>query len=185
MKTSLSALIKGDLVFFKNQLWKILTLSHSKLGRGRGLVKVGLKNLQTKQSLTQVFRSDEEFEKIQVENKELIFLYQKSNEYFFMDQNDFKEIKVSGDNIEAAAFLFEGMNVKAKECDNEIVAIELPAKIEAEITKTVPGVKGNSKESADKAAFLSNGTQIQVPLFIKEGERVIIDQNGKYLSRAG
>jgi len=183
MKISLGELAKNDLIILKNQPWKILTLSHSKLGRGRGLVKVGLKNLQTKQSLSQVFRSDEEFEKIQVENKELIFLYQKDDEYYFMDQDDFKEIKANADKIDTPTLLFEGMNVKAKEWKDEIVSIELPTKIEAEIAKTEPGVKGNTKEATTKTAFLKNGTQIQVPLFIKEGEKIIVDQNGKYLGR--
>jgi len=184
MKTSLAELIKNDLIIFKNQPWKILTLSHSKLGRGHGLVKVGLKNLQTKQSLSQVFRSDEEFEKIQVENKEPIFLYQKDGEYYFMDQGDFKEIKADVNKIDAPSLLFEGMSIKAKEWEGEIVSVEMPPKIEVEIAKTEPGIKGNTKEATTKTAFLKNGTQIQVPLFIKEGEKIIVNQNGEYLNRA-
>lgn len=183
MKISISDLQKSDLIIFKDQPWRVVSLFHNKLGRGRGLVKMQLKNLKTSTNLTQVFRSDETFDKIEVENINLIYLYQKGEKFYFMNQENYQEMAVDKDKIDAPAYLLEGFNVKAKVFENEIILVELPEKITVEVAKTVPGVKGNSKESGDKAAFLSNGTQILVPLFIKENEKIIIDKSGKYIGR--
>jgi len=114
------------------------------------------------------------------------FLYKSGEDYVFMNMDDYSQVEINSVKLgNDTKFLKENLDVDIVFFEGEMLGLNLPDKIEMEVTKTEPGVKGNTTSTATKDATLETGLQIRIPLFINEGERVIIStKDGKYVSRA-
>ena len=145
-----------------------------------------IKNLKTGGVLERSFRPDEKIEDISLDYQKMQFLYKQGDKYAFMDQESYEQIEIGDDHLgENAKFLKEGLQVLVIKHAGEIIGIDLPITIELKVTYTEPGLKGDTVSSTYKPATLETGASIQVPLFIKIGDVVIIDtRTGEYQSRA-
>jgi elongation factor P len=178
-KTGLTIEVDGD-------LFTVIDFQHVKPGKGAAFVRSKLKNLRNGNTVEKTFRAGENVERAHVENKEMQYLYASGNEHAFMDTETFDQITLTSDQLEwELKFIRENMNVNIQSYQGEILGISLPTSVELKVTETEPGIKGNTATGATKNATLETGHTVQVPMFINEGDVLIIDtREGKYSSRA-
>jgi elongation factor P len=178
---------RNGLVFlYDGELYKVVEYQHHKPGKGRAFMRSKIKNLKTGGVLERSFRPDEKIEDISLDYQKMQFLYKQGDKYAFMDQESYEQIEIGDDHLgENAKFLKEGLQVLVIKHAGEIIGIDLPITIELKVTYTEPGLRGDTVSSTYKPAMLETGASIQVPLFIKIGDVVLIDtRTGEYQSRA-
>ncbi|HJN63685.1 MAG TPA: elongation factor P [Flavobacteriales bacterium] len=166
--------------------WKIESFQHVKPGKGPAFVRTKIRNLNTGRLLENTFTSGVKIEVIRIENRKYQFLYAEGNDYHLMNLDDYEQIMLQKEFIENVEFLKEGENVNVLfHADKGFpLSADLPAHVTLEITKTEPGVKGNTATNTFKPATTESGADIQVPLFINEGDKIKIDTvKGAYLER--
>jgi elongation factor P len=158
---------------------------HVKPGKGGAFVRTKLRNLRTGRVLDKTFRSGERLEEADVEDRKMQYLYQDGENLVFMDTASYDQIPISREQIgDAVKFLKENTEVGVILYKGRTLNIELPAFIEATITQTDPGLKGDTASGATKPATLETGAVVQVPLFVKEGETIRVDtRTGSYVER--
>lgn len=176
----------GMTIVYEDQLFIVLDFGHVKPGKGAAYVKAKLKNLRTGSIVEKTFNSGMKVEKAMIEKQEMQYLYANGDDYNFMNMNSFEQMDLTEKQIgEEAKFLKEGLNVFITFFEGEMLGLELPDKIEYVIDKTEPAVKGNTTNNAMKDAYMENGLKVKIPLFISEGEKIIVStKDGKYDSRA-
>ncbi len=176
----------GMTIQFEGNIYTVLEFQHVKPGKGAAFVRTKLKNLRTGSTTEYTFNSGTKVELARIERKPMQFLYATGDEYTFMNMQDYSQVEINksklGDDIK---YLKENLDVDITFFEGEMLGLSLPDKIEMEIIKTEPGVKGNTTQSALKDATIETGYEIRVPLFINEGEKILIStKDGKYVSRA-
>jgi len=166
--------------------WKIVSFQHVKPGKGPAFVRTKIRNLNTGRLLENTFTSGVKINIIRIENRTYQFLYAEGKDYHLMNNDDYEQIMLQRDFIDNVQFLKEGENVNVLfHADKGIpLSAELPAHVLLEISKTEPGMKGNTATNTFKPATTETNAEIQVPLFINEGDKVKIDTiKGIYLER--
>ena len=176
----------GMTILFEDNIYTVLEFSHVKPGKGAAFVQAKLKNLRTGSIVEKRFNSGVKLEKAMVEKKNMQFLYASGDSYNFMNMETYEQIELDKNQIgEDVEYLQEGLNVDVTFFKGELLGLILPEKIEMKITQTEPAVKGNTTNNAMKDAILETGMKVRVPLFVEEGESVIVStKDGKYVSRA-
>ena len=176
----------GMTIIVDNNLFSVIEFQHVKPGKGSAFVRTKLKNLRTGATIDHTFNAGIKVETARVEKKQMQFLYSSGEDYIFMSMDDYSQIEINKKSIgEDTKYLKENLDVEITFYKGEILGINFPDKIELTVVHTEPGVKGNTSSSAMKDATLETGYVIKVPLFINEGETVIIStKDGKYQSRA-
>ena len=175
----------GMTIEVDGNIYTILEFQHVKPGKGAAFVKMKLKNLRTGSIIEQTFNSSTKVGKAMIEKKAMQYLYNDGANYVFMDMNDYSQIELPLSQIEEESkFLTENSEVDILYYNTEMLGINLPEKVELEVVKTEPGIKGNTATTATKEAELNTGLVVRVPLFINEGDVVIVStKDGKYVSR--
>ena len=169
--------------------YQVTNYLHVKVGRGNATIKVTSRNLKTGSIEEKTFNSGATVEPISTLKKKMQFLYKTPLAASFMDPQTFEQIDVKTQILgKTLNFLKEGeladLLIWSKD-DQEVLSVELPPKIALEVKDTPPGVKGNSASNVYKDAILENGLTVKVPLFIKPGEKVLVDtRSGEYIERA-
>ncbi|KIL41122.1 elongation factor P [Gordoniibacillus kamchatkensis] len=178
-KTGLTIEVDGD-------LFTVIDFQHVKPGKGAAFVRSKLKNLRNGNIVERTFRAGENVSRAQIEHREMQFLYNTGNEYTFMDNQTYDQITLDKKQLEwEINFLKENMMIKIAQYQGEILGIQLPNSVELKVVETEPGIKGNTATGATKNAKLETGLNVQVPLFINEGDVLLIGTNeGNYISRA-
>jgi elongation factor P len=163
----------------------IIYFQHVKPGKGGAFVRTKVKNLLNGKSVDKTFRSGEKLKEADVEERTMQYLYQDGEDRIFMDNKNYDQIPITDDVIgDNAKFLLENAEVDVLFWKGNPVNIELPSFVEVVITQSDPGVKGDTSSGATKPATLETGAVIQVPLFLKEGEKVRVDtRTGEYCER--
>ena len=176
----------GMTVVIDGNIYLILEFLHVKPGKGPAFVRIKLRNLRTGSTIEQTFNTNIKFEKAIIEKRPMQYLYNNGDMYNFMNMETYEQIDLSKDSLgDNAKFLKEGLEVEVTFYKGEVLGINLPEKIEYEVTATEPAVKGNTATNATKEATLENGLTVKVPLFISEHEHIIVStKDGKYDSRA-
>lgn len=166
-------------------IFTILEFQHVKPGKGAAFVKMKLKNLRTGSIVEQTFNSSTKVGKAMIEKKTMQYLYSDGDNYVFMDMNDYSQIELPQSQIEEESkYLTENSEVDILYYGSEMLGVNLPEKVELEVVRTEPGIKGNTATTATKEAELNTGLVVRVPLFIDEGDVVIVStKDGKYVSR--
>ena len=175
----------GQTITYEGNLYQILEFQHVKPGKGAAIVKTKLKNLRTG-SITEVsFNSGIKVPTAHVDKSKMQYLYNDGNIYSFMNMETYEQIEINAKQIEnEKKFLKEGLEVLIYFYENEMLGIELPEKIDFVITQTEPAIKGNTATNATKDAIIETGYLVKVPLFIEQGEEIIVStKDGKYVSR--
>jgi elongation factor P len=167
-------------------LFSIVEYQHVKPGKGRAFVRMKLKKLDTGQVLDRTFRADEDVSQAIIDRSDHQYLYSDDLGYHFMSLNDYGQIVLSGDDIgDAAGYLVDGMTVTLPLHRGTPIGVEMPAAVELKVTYAEPGVKGDTRTGATKGVKVETGIEVQVPLFVEQGDRIKVDtRTGEYLTRA-
>ena len=175
----------GMTIEVDGNIYTILEFQHVKPGKGAAFVKMKLKNLRTGSIIEQTFNSSTKVGKAMIEKKTMQYLYNNGDNYVFMDMGDYSQIELPLSQIkDESKFLTENSEVNIMYYNSEMLGVNLPEKVELQVVKTEPGIKGNTATTATKEAELNTGLVIRVPLFIDEGDIVIVStSDGKYVSR--
>lgn len=169
-----------------NNIVQIIEFQHVKPGKGAAFVRTKYKNIITGAVLEKSFRPTEKFNAARIERKDMQYLYNDGELYYFMDTESFEQVGLDAATIgDALKFIRENDEVKVCSHNGNVFAIEPPLFVELEITETEPGFKGDTAQGATKPATVETGAVVYVPLFIEQGEKIKIDtRTGEYLSRA-
>ena len=164
----------------------MIYFQHVKPGKGGAFVRTKLKNLRTGRVLDRTFRSGDSLEEADVEERKMQYVYQDGDQLVFMDTESYEQIPFSSEQVgDARTYLQENLDVDVIFWRGKPINIELPAFIQAVVTRTDPGIKGDTASGATKPATLETGAVVQVPLFVGTGERIKVDpREGRYISRA-
>lgn len=167
-------------------IYMVLDSQHVKPGKGAAIVKAKLKNLRTGAIAEKTFNAGVKVETAHISKKPMQFLYSMGDTYYFMNMQDYEQIELDKSTIgDDAKFLKENLEVEIIFFEGEMLGMNLPDKIVMKIVATEDAVKGNTSSSAMKNATLETGMVVQVPLFIKQDEEILIGiKDGKYVSRA-
>ena len=176
----------GMTIMYENNIYSVMDTQHVKPGKGAAFVQAKLKNLRNGSIVENRFNSSDKVEPARIEKKAMQFLYSMNDTYYFMNMSDYEQIELPkaliGDDAE---LLKENLEVDIMFFEGEMLGMNLPDKIALKVVHTEPAVKGNTTSSAMKDATLETGKVIKVPLFIEEGEELLISsKDGKYVSRA-
>ena len=166
--------------------WKIESFLHVKPGKGPAFVRTKIRNLNTGRLLENTFTSGVKIDVIRIENRKYQFLYAEKNDYHLMNNDDYEQIMMQKDSIDNVQFLKEGDNVEVLfHADKGMpLSAQVPSHVLLEISFTEPGVKGNTATNTFKPAKTETGADIQVPLFINEGDKLKIDtEKSQYIER--
>ncbi len=176
----------GMTITFDGNIYSVLEFLHVKPGKGPAFVRTKLRNLRTGATIDHTFNAGIKLGKAPINKVSMQYLYVSGETYYFMNMDNYEQIELSKEQIgEEAEFLKEGVNVDLTFYEGELLGILLPEKIEYTITSTEPAVKGNTANNATKEATLENGLVVKVPLFINNGDTIIVSTStGKYDSRA-
>jgi len=177
----------GLCINLNNAPYQIIEFLHVKPGKGNAFVRTKLRNLDNGRVLENTFPAGQKIEEIRVENRTYQFLYNDPSGFHFMNMDDYNQITINKDLINAPDFLKEGMECQVLfHADEERpLVVELPQKVTVEVTYTEPGVKGDTATNTLKPATIETGGEIRVPLFINQGDLVVVDTaSGEYKERA-
>ena len=175
----------GLVMQIDGELWSIVEFQHVKPGKGGAFVRTRIKNVKTGRVLEKTFRSGDKVDDVRLEKRPYQFLYRDGTDFHFMNSATFEQITVPDEVIGSAAdFLKDNLDVEILFHGDEPLGIDLPIFVNLRITKSDPGVRGDTATGATKPATLESGATIYVPLFIEEGETVRVDtRTGEYVER--
>lgn len=167
-------------------LWTVVEFQHVKPGKGPAFVRTKMKQVLTGKVVEKTFNAGVKVEIAVVEKRDMQYLYKDGSDYVFMDTSSYDQITISGATVgEAANYMLENAEVIVAMHEGNPLYVELPASVALEITYTEPGIQGDRSSGGTKPATVETGIDIQVPLFIKQGEKVLVDtRDGSYLGRA-
>jgi elongation factor P len=186
MKLKATQLRKGMIIEHNNELYQLTDVFHNTPGKGQASVQTKMKNIRSGVNAEKRYRSDETAIKASLDSKEMEYLYNDGDDFYFMDTETFDQIALRTDILgDAHYYLLPNIKVTVNFYQNSPVGVELPGSVELKIIETEPSLKTATVTSSYKPATVETGLKIQVPPFISEGEVVRIDtSDGKYLERA-
>ncbi|HEX2636474.1 MAG TPA: elongation factor P [Gemmatimonadales bacterium] len=176
----------GMVLEIDGHLYQMVYFQHVKPGKGGAFVRTKLKNIRTGAVLERTFNAGERVVEARLEHRPIQFSYVDGHFHHFMDQQTFDDIMLTGDVIgaEQLKYLKEGMECEGLVHNDRVIMVELPYFVELAVTRTDPGVRGDTASGATKPATLETGATVQVPLFIEEGQVIRVDRrDDKYLTR--
>ncbi len=167
--------------------YTIINFQHVKPGKGGAFVRTKIKNLRNGKVIDKTFRAGEKVGEPDIEDRNMQFLYFDGNQPVFMDTETYEQLPFTLEQVgDARKYLAENLDVVVLFWNGKPINVELPPFIEAAISQCDPGVKGDTTQGGTKPATLETGAVLQVPLFLKEGERIRVDtRTGAYVERVG
>jgi elongation factor P len=176
----------GLCIEFNGDLFSVVEFQHVKPGKGGAFVRTKLRNLKTGKVIPNTFNAGVKIDVVRVERRPYQFLYKDENGYNFMHSETFDQVSIEENLINAPQFLKEGQGVEVLfHAETETpLSCDLPPFVELTVTYTEPGLRGDTATNAMKHAKVDTGANVNVPLFINEGERIKVDtRTGDYSER--
>ncbi len=183
---STSDIRKGLCIVYNNDTYKIIEFLHVKPGKGPAFVRTKLKSLTTGKVLDNTFSAGHKIEEVRVETRKYQYLYPEGETYHFMNTDDYNQITLQKEALDAPDLLKEGevVTIIIRTLDEMPLSVEMPSHVFLEVAQTEPGVKGNTATNATKPAIMETGAKVNVPLFINEGDKIKIDtEKSSYVER--
>jgi elongation factor P len=176
---------KGMLIKIDNDLFRALDVMHVTPGNLRGFVRVKMRNIRNGVLADNRFRSEDQVERAILDEREMQYLYQDGDDYYFMDTGSFEQVHISSEALgESVNYIKPEMTIQVEFYGTEPVGIELPQTVDLKVTDTVPGIKGATASNQIKPATLETGVVVNVPPFINPGDVIRVNtETGEYLSR--
>ena len=183
---STNDLKNGITIEYDGNIYVVMDTQHVKPGKGAAIVKAKLRNLRTGSIIEQTFNAGVKVATARIEKQLMQYLYTMNDVYYFMNMETYEQLELDKDKVgDQAKLLKENLEVYITSYEGEILGLDLPDKVELVVTHTEPAVKGNTTNNALKDATVETGLLVRVPLFIEEGETIVVSTaDGKYVSRA-
>ncbi len=176
----------GQTIVWEGNIFQVIEFMHVKPGKGSAFVRSKLRNLRTGAVIDYTFNSGTKVERAQIDKLSMQYLYADGDHHVFMNNETYEQIEIFEKQIEnELKYIYEGMSVDVSFYDGkEILGVILPDKVSLEVTEADPAVKGDTKTNAMKDAIMQTGLLVKVPMFIEQGEKIIVNTNdGSYVSR--
>ena len=182
----------GITIEYENSIYQIIEFQHVKPGKGAAFVRTKLKNIISGGVVEKTFRPTEKCPQARIDRKDMQYLYEDGDLYYFMDTESYDQVGLNADKVglnadkvgDSLKFVKENEMVKVCSHNGNVFAIEPPLFVELTITDTEPGFKGDTATGASKPATVETGATVSVPLFVNTGDVIKIDtRTGEYLSR--
>lgn len=176
----------GMTIMIEGNIYQVVEFLHVKPGKGSAFMKTKLRNLRTGGIVERTFNTNVKFEKANISKQNVQYLYNTGDTFFFMNLENYEQLELSSEQVaENSNYLIENMNVYVILYEGELLGIDLPDKVEFTVVETEPAVRGNTTNNALKDAKVETGLVVKVPLFIEQGEKILVTTaDGKYSSRA-
>ncbi len=167
-------------------VYQIIEFQHVKPGKGAAFVRTKIRNIIAGSVVERTFNPNDKFPSAFIERKDMEYSYSDGDLYYFMDTESYELVPINASELsDNFKFVKENEICKILSFKGNVFGVEPPTTVILEITKTDPGFKGDTATNATKPATLETGAEVKVPLFIEEGEKIIVDtRTGEYLSRA-
>ena len=177
---------KGLTVEWDGGVWTVVDFQHVKPGKGAAFVRTKIKNIMTGAVIERSFNPTDKMPKALIETKELEYLYNDGELYYFMDPETYEQMPLTEDKVEdAIRFMKENTVATVRFFKGEAFSVEAPNFVELTVTETEPGFKGDTASNTTKPATVETGYTLQVPLFVNTGDVLRIDtRTGEYMSRS-
>ncbi|HBU28146.1 TPA: elongation factor P [Candidatus Uhrbacteria bacterium] len=174
---NVSEMSKGSVIKWKDDLWVINEFQHVSPGKGSAFTRIKLKNISTGKTVENTFKATEQLEFADVQRKTMQYLYGDKDGATFMDMVSYEQVVIGNDILgEERKYLLEGLQVSVSMYNDQAIAIALPKKVEYVVEQTQPAVKGDTASgNVQKDAVMTNGLLVRVPIFIKEGDKLLIN----------
>jgi elongation factor P len=175
----------GVVIKLSEGVFEIITAQHTHTARGSATVRVKMRNVETSGVLERVFQAKEKVERVYVDKRAMEYLYSDGDLFHFMEPETYEQQALGRDVVESSIdFLKENITVRFKVLEGRVIGIELPDTVDLTVTRTEPGMRGDTVSGATKPATMETGYVLQVPLFIEEGEVLKVNtRTGEYLGR--
>ncbi|MBR6382092.1 MAG: elongation factor P [Lachnospiraceae bacterium] len=175
----------GVTIELDSNVYQIIEFQHVKPGKGAAFVRTKLKDIKNGGVVERTFRPTEKCPQARIDRKDMQYLYNDGDLYYFMDTENYEQVALNQDMIgDALTFVKENDMCKVCSHNGSVFSIEPPLFVELVITDTEPGFKGDTATGASKPATVETGAVVQVPLFVEQGDKIKIDtRTGEYLSR--
>lgn len=177
---------KGTVIRHNGDLWMVVDFQRVSPGKGSSFVRTRMKNMKSGKVVENNFKSAESVDFEDVAYRKMQYLFNDGHLYTFMDNTNYEQVSLSKDDLgNDVNFLKEGLDIKMILHDNQPLAIELPMKIAYAVSVTEPAVKGDTASgNVSKEAELDNGLKVRVPIFIQEGDQIMVNtDSGEYVER--
>ena len=176
----------GVTIQSEGHIWLVIEFQHVKPGKGSAFVRSKLRNLRTGAVVDKTWRAGEKVAPAHIDKSSMIYSYAMGDVHVFMDNETYEQVEIREAQIEYQLnFIVEGMEVSVVSFEGEILGVDIAEKVTLKITEADPAVKGNTATSATKDAILETGFKVQVPLFVNQGDSIVVNTNtGKYDKRA-
>jgi elongation factor P len=183
---STNDLKNGITIEVDDAIYTVMETQHVKPGKGAAIVKAKLKNLRTGSIIEKTFNAGIKVPTARIDKQKMQYLYNTGDSYCFMNMDSYEQIEINKNTLgDGYKYLKENLEVYITSYEGEVLGIDLPDKVELKITHTEAAVKGNTSTNALKDAEVETGVNIKVPLFVNEGDTIIVStSDGKYVSRA-
>ncbi|MFT5751380.1 MAG: elongation factor P [Dokdonia sp.] len=176
----------GLCIHYNHDIYKIIEFLHVKPGKGPAFVRTKMKSVTSGKVLDNTFSAGHKIDEVRVETHKFQFLYNDGEGYHFMNTEDYSQIALQVESLDAANLLKEGevVTILINSEDQAPLSVDMPASVILEVTHTEPGVKGNTATNATKPATVETGASVNVPLFINEGDKIKVEtEKGTYKER--
>ncbi|MDD5726382.1 MAG: elongation factor P [Patescibacteria group bacterium] len=182
-----SEIKKGAVIIQNNELWIVTDFQHVNPGKGAAFVRTRIKNAKTGKTLETTYKTSESITFADLEYHTMSYLFHDATGYTFMDSKTYEQVTMSDEDVgDMAKYLREGLEVTISTHEEKPIALQLPKKMTFTVTETTPAVKGDTASgNVTKEAKTDNGFMVQIPLFINQGDQVVINTDtGEYVERA-
>ena len=176
----------GVTIELDGNVYSVIEFQHVKPGKGSAFVRTKLRNAKTGAVVERTFNAGEKVPRAHIDRKDMQYLYANGDEYTFMDNETFEQVTLTGAELgDALHFLKENRVIGLMQFQGTTMGVDLPNSVVLEVVETDPGLKGDTATGGTKVAKLETGYSVRVPLFIQNGDKLIVDtRSGEYLSRA-
>jgi len=179
-----SDLRKGVIIDLNGVLYQVVEYQHVKMKR-TALAKVKLRDIEGGHITEHSFQSDARYTRVRLEFRDMQYLYNDGDIYYFMDTENFEQTALNADQLgDAVDYMKDNMSIQLSTYKGKVIGVEMPLNVELKVTETSPGFKGDTVTAGNKPAKLETGITVQVPMFINEGDIIKVDtRDGSYLER--
>ncbi|MEA3249802.1 MAG: elongation factor P [Patescibacteria group bacterium] len=182
-----SVIKKGAFIMFKGAVHLVVEFQHVNPGKGSAFIRTGLRNIQTGKVIDNTFKAGESVEAVELDRANMQYLYSDDSGFHFMDNDSFEQMDISADLIgDNGQYLTEGQGVVVMMHDGQPLTVDLPKKLKLKVVEAMPAEKGDSAQGrVTKEVTLETGMKLQVPLFLKQDDVVVVNtETGDYVERA-
>ena len=175
----------GSIFELDGEIFEVTSFQHQKIGRGGATIKTKLRNLRSGSTIDRTFTSNDRFQDVRLESRQVQYLYRDGSLYYFMDTETYDQPVLTQDALgDKVDYLTENMTLQLAMYENEAIRIDLPVTVDLEVTDTPPAFKGDTASGSTKKATLETGIVVDVPFFIEMGNVVRVDtRTNEYVTR--